>query len=919
VPLKRCFPAIAAVLLLVSTCAHAEELLIGAGPRRRPLFVELYRQSLYASARYARGFRTYDAELSPQATAALTVEFHDEGSLLHVALSRGGKVLASGVADFPPADWDVAAELARSRALAAELLAAVPGAPPEPARIGTDLARARLAYVVFDFPSLVWAVDSLGDAQRGRAGDPEALKLMSLSYAWLGRWLEDLPSDRAKTFEARALALASLSAGSAGAADSELSLALALCGRQADALAVLQRGPPDSPEIAALASSLSRRDVQRLLPLAKSSRQWGWALALNAMSLGLTRGALPVLERLARTAPADFPAMHFLSQFLDVSDNHSLTQAYAALPRRLLSQGDFLAGRREGGEKPDAAAAPLDARGFIDGVRRAAGDPAEEIPAEARAGLLLDAAVDAELARMHFTVVQLSAPGTARSLAAAARPLSEAHPWGFLIPLIREGLDKDPEAAGELDAGLAKAPLNFGGVRALERDFEGVYNFNFSAWLATRDAELDDLSREDFVRGYEPNSAVGLARVGALDPFNSAPYEWGDEALADLGLERLGDRPPLLKKKFEFALKRRPRDLAAIGSLADRILRFDPEDWEARRTKAALLVAGGKPLDAAASWREAVRDAPSSLLAANAAAQMAWACSVAGDYARARRIALAAAPAYSKSTLLALAHAYEEAGRYDLAEKFYVAAESRYGKPWKQPLLGQFYMRTGDPRGWGLVHAQIPKFFAHQQESGIVLTDEDHIELLNAFLMTEEWHNAADLLARVLVPRWHPYESRYYLWLAVAILNSEGGTVEDAKAQLEPNRVRIPNDDALLPVYDAFLGVKTGEEAAEQLDFHPEELSLSSYLLAQYYTRAHPSPEKAQRLLKTVVALKRYDAPEYYLAKKQLGRIPIYSERIWRQLFAQLADVGELGERASRWWAAENSAGKNGTPRRSRR
>jgi tetratricopeptide (TPR) repeat protein len=848
------------------------------------------------------------------------VEFHDEGSALYVVLSRGGSVLAQSAADFPPAEWDIAAEVERSRALAAKLLGALPGAAPERARIGTDLARARLAYQTFDFPSLVWVVDSLGEAQRGFAGDPDAVKLMSVSYAWLGLWLDELPSDSAKTFEARALALAALSGRTPGGATSELSLALALCGRQSDALTVLQQSAPDSPEIASLAEALIREDLQPIVAAAKNSRQWRWALALNAMKLGLPQVARPVLGDLARSAPADFPAMHFLSRFLDVSEKHSLMEAYAALPRRLLVQGDFLAGRRQGDEKPNPSIPPLDARAFVDGLRRGdVGNPAEEIPRTARERLLLDAAVDAELVRMHFVVVELSAERSARALAAAARPLSEAHPWGFLIPLIREGLDKDPAAADELNKGLAKAPVNYGGISALGRDFLDVYNFNFNEWLATRDAELDDLSHEDLFRGDEPNAQVGLIRIASLDPYDSSPYEWGDEAQADTGLRLLGDRPALLKKKFTFALKRRPRDLDAIAALADRLLRLDPDDWGARRTKSAVLIVRGKPLDASANWGEVVRFQPSSLLAANAAAQMAWACSVAGDHARARRIALAAAPAYSKSVLLALAHAYEETRRYDLAEKIYVAVEARYGKPWKQPLLGKFYMRTGDPRGWGLVHAQIPKFFAHQQEGGIVLTDEDHIELLDAFLMTEEWRNAADLLASVIAPRWHPNETRYFLWMAITILNSEGGGYEDVKERMESSRKGMHDDDPLLPVYDAFLGSKTGDEAAEQLDFYPENLSLGSYMLAQYFTHVRPEPEKVKKMLKQVVALKRYDSPEYYLALKQLDRVPIYSERIWRQLFAQLADVSDLRGRASRWWAAEISAKKNGPDQRTRR
>jgi hypothetical protein len=165
----------------------------------------------------------------------------------------------------------------------------------------------------------------------------------------------------------------------------------------------------------------------------------------------------------------------------------------------------------------------------------------------------------------------------------------------------------------------------------------------------------------------------------------------------------------------------------------------------------------------------------------------------------------------------------------------------------------------------------------------------------------------------VLIPRWHPTDARYQLWLAAAVMSSENGSFADAKRDLEAAVNMIPADDPLLPVFNVFVGRGDIAEARAQLDYHPENMSLGAYVLALLYQRVTNEPEKAQEMLKMVVALKRFDSPEYYLASRQLGRVPPYSTRFWRQLFAQISDAGQLGGRAARWWAAQNAPKTNGT------
>lgn len=886
---------LALALLALSLPSYADTVALAPGPRRKPLFVQLYRQSVYAAARYVRGADTFDAELSPGATAELTVGFTDEGEVLRIALSRPEGELAAGTVPFPTETWDILTEVEKARQFASALAKRIPVVSTQPASIATDLARARLAYEAFDLTSMVWLADTLGAAQRGRAGSTEAVKLMSAAHAWTGRWLSALPTARAKLFQARALAYAALSRG-----DPELALALAHCGRPADALFVLSRSTPDGSELARVAETLARLDAAAARSRARGSRQWLWTLALTAEYPGNGEESQATLKVLASSSPVDLAALHYWTYGADVTDGHAATERYLALPFILQRTGDFLDGRRvKMDEEADLDSASFQA--LVDGLTRGgSGDPGEEVPRSERASILLDAAVDAVVLRQEFLVRRLGSPQAASALAAEARPLS-AHPWGFAIPLIRQALEQDQEAGAALKAGLAEVPISNGGLLLLGDLFRAVPGFSVPAWAASRDSELEDIASDMKMRALVIGSEPAMVRLAELAPYDSCPYERREDAVLDVGLAKLGERPGLLGYKLANALQKRPRSAAAIAAAADRLLAVSPTNQEALDAKASLLLYQGQPLEAAELWRKLVRARPDSLGAAQAAARMAWAYSVAGQNRRARQVALAAAPAYSYMNLGALGRTLEDTGRFDLAEKVYLAMHMRYEQAASRNLLGRFYMRTGDPRGHGLVHAAIPRFMKHQTEPDAVLTDDEHIGLLHAFLMTGEWAEAFHLLNTVLVPRWHNDDPRYLLWLLVTGLKSEQASHTNLIKSLSNSRDRMAEGDPLTPVVDAFLQTKTPEQAAAELDLDPDERTLGLFMLAQYWTHVRADPAKAAALLEATVALKRYENTSYYLALKALGRMPSYPQRVQRQLQGLFADLALLPHRTRRW------------------
>ncbi len=898
--------AVLVSLLVWAPPARALTVLVTKGSQRRPLFTELYRQSVIAAARYGRGFDAIDAALTPNATAPIVVAFFDEGQILRISLRIDQKQAAFAHVPYPEARWPVLADIENSRKIAEGLVAKIPGAQPPAAHIATDMARAQLGYQTFDLPALVWVVNTLGAAQRGKAPDPDALKLMSASYGWMGHWLNGLPTNHAKLFHARALALAALAGKLSGDASPELALALAHAGRQADALFVLARSTPSGSETAAVADALSRQDSTKAEAGAKGSRQWLWTLAFTSMYNENEDEETSAYRELIKD-PSDFPAIHMYFHQLGQEQRDTLTAAYLELPEALAASGDFLDGRRPvpPSTLSGASTATIASgwKGIITASQDAAHDDvAEEISHTARAGILLDAAVDAASLRMGGVMGRERA-----ELKARAAGLTAAHPWGFLPQLIgrTEKIDAEEKEFGE---SLARAPFCYGGLRAIFENFHDEHAWNVYEWMAPREGELDDVTLDTGFRSRIKDAPVGPERGAELDPFSSGPYMLGGEQTIDAGLTRLGERPPLLRRKLSFMLQKRPFDAAATAATVDRLLAVGPSDWRARSTKAALLMLQNKPHEAAAVWREFIAREPGSPAATYAASEMSWIYAVAGDVRRSRALALAAAASYSREGLLALARAYEDSGRYDMAEQVYAMIEYRYGGRLAGTLMAKFYLRTGDPRGYGLVSAGIPKFFAHQQSAG-TLTDEDHLQLLDSFLMTEQWDSAFDLLNQVVVPRWHPHDARYMLWLAVTWLKTNQGRSDGIKI-LEQERPGMDPKDSLTAIVDVFIQSATVDEALSGLNLDPSLRSRQLYMLAQYLTLARHEPERATTLLASVVALKQYDSIEYYLALKALDRIPSYPARVLRQLSAITSDLAWSGARIARWRTAP-SAKKN--------
>lgn len=891
---------LAPVFLLLAITASAQTVLISPGPKRRPLFVQLYRQSLFAAARYGRGLTAFDGELSPGTTAAWMVDFLEEGPNLKIRLREGDRPVNDAQTPFPSGAWDALQEIEYARRFGEDLFRKIPGSVPVPANPGTDLARARLAYEAFDLPSLVWLINTLGDAQRGKTGTPEALELMSVAYGWLGRWLAVIPSDRAKLFQARSVALAALAGGPRPGVRPALALALAHCGRPGDALFELARSTPDAGQWAAQAEAYARADGVKARGAGEESRPWRWTSALTARSRGLSEESRELFGRL-RNGAADLAALHYLADEADVSEGHEATMSYLQAPFQLQASGDFVAGRRIAGGEPHTADAGMDFSSLVGALRGSpAGDPAEEIPASARAELLLDFALDAAVARIRFVVHSLGMPADGRALAAAAQPLAQVHPWGFLLPLIREDREKERGLEAVLLRGLSGVRAGYGGAHLLIDEFHDVNDFNPREWVVSRESEFDDATGDFGLVNRPPYAPEVLTRLSTLNPYSPIPYGSGSEALLDQGLAKLGERPDLLVKKLGLALERRPRDLEAVDAAAGRLLAVDRMNWVALTVKTGIRIAKGEFEKAAEAWREFVRLKPDTLAAAHAVALMSWAYSAGGDFRRARELAVAAAPAFSHTVLLRLAHAYEETGRYDLAEDIHGVIQWRYPSALSAHALGKFLMRTGDPRGYGLVRAGIPWFFSHQQEPGVVLTDSDHQDLFHAFLFTEDWKHAFQLINTVLVPRWHPDDADFLLWLAVAEVKAGEGGFTDAAEMLGQAQPKIAKSDPLYMVVEAYLRQKTPEEAEAELPLEPGLRALGYYFLAEFRVLSRSNPDKATALFEAAAALRQYEQPAHYLALKSLGKVPSFLERLWRHFKGIVADASRAPDLARR-------------------
>ncbi|HBL18186.1 MAG TPA: hypothetical protein DD417_15890 [Elusimicrobia bacterium] len=826
----------------------------------------------------------------------MVVSLGEDEDHLRLSLDRGAGAIVTTTAEFPGARWDVFAELSRAQSATDLLLAGFPR-PIQPPSNPTDVSRPEMAYADIDYFSMVWVVNNLGEALRGRSAEPAALRRMSSAYSWLGRWTTLLPSTKGKLFHARALAYAALAHDISGNASSELALALVQAGRDADALFVLAKSTPSSPELSDLATCLVKQDIKTARAKAESSRQWMWARYFTA---GATHERRDSLRQLVESNPFDVSAMRSLMMEEDVGPKHDLTQQYLHTthdwePYLKLVDGQLQSKDSEFQFEHDR---DISAQHFLESMAQAQpGEPADEIPVSGRMDLAREFAFDAALSGMIFQTWQYAVQERAEGLFKQVQPYVQAHPWGFLLPLVKPKLSADPQAASVVWACVGKIPLRYGGVQLLER-FTDIEGLRLGDILQRRSEEFDDV-RPDLNVLLEAGalSRQAAQRLLELVPYSYVPYAFlakmdNDPRLIDEGIRQLGEVPALLSISSAKALSARPFDPVLAIALLDRLLAVDPGNGSARQSKSTLLMAQGKTAEAIENWRDYLKMDSQSLEAVNIVSEMSWAYAILGKSDLARRLAVSASPAYSWKALMSLAHAYEECRRYDLAERTYRAVERRYGddhRRWR----AKFYLRTGDMRGHPMVRAYISWFRTYQQRGDVVLTDADHLKLLEAFLLTGEWAEAHHLLGSVLLPRWHVGSARFALWMAICGLKA-GQPFGDALVPIKTVRPQMAVDDPLLPVIELYLGERKVEDVAFAPIVNATDRSEANYMIGQFLIHRMGRPEDAIPFFEKTVALREYEQEAYTLALSELGRVPSYGRRLYDQWRAIWLDAVAL-------------------------
>ena len=283
--------------------------------------------------------------------------------------------------------------------------------------------------------AMIWVLNTLADAQKGRPPWPEALQMMSRGYSWLGKWTNGMPTNKAKIFHARALAFAELLGSLSGNASSEKALALTQCGRDKDALFVLARSTPDSQDTSALASALTTRDLQAVEQRLRSnpSRAWRFAFALLTDYHNRTGKSRAAFAGLVKDNPLDLTSLSWLIDIEDVGPNHDLTRQYldttlgwepyleVVMGRRAPSDLEYVLEYPRSRQPPDSAS-------LIEALSRMPpGDLNQEIPLRARMELAQDFAFDAAIARMIFLRTNMGSRKTPKSCSQGSSP------WPALI------------------------------------------------------------------------------------------------------------------------------------------------------------------------------------------------------------------------------------------------------------------------------------------------------------------------------------------------------------------------------------------------------------------------------------------------------------------------------------------------------
>ncbi|MBI5208860.1 MAG: hypothetical protein HY927_02675 [Elusimicrobia bacterium] len=891
--------------LLAGPGYAADEVLIESAPYRRPLFTELYRQSLYAAARYRYGLQAYDAELSSPRLAGFAVSFEESAGELRIALRIQDTSLNELAVPYPEERWDILAEIKRAGDTATALLDAKWAPVAGPPRPTNDIGRAESGFEALDVYALIWTINTLAEAQRDRPPWPDALRMMARAYGWLGKFNNGIPSNKAKIFHARALALSDLAERLSVGASSEKAFALTLCGRDSDALFVISQSTPDSPDLSSLAGVMARQDLGAARPQGKAgkSREWKYAYAMLADYHAKGLESREAFKALVESNPLDLNSLNWLVGIADVGPNHLLTRQLLGTALGWEPYLETVMGRRA----PAGLAYPLsrpppDATGFLNALSRLPpGDPAEEIPMRTRVELAKDYALEAALSMMAFLEYNYGVPDQAKEQLKTFQPLVTGHPWGFLLPLVKPDLDKDQDAGRTLSEGLARVKLQYGGMRHLVKYIMHVFESDINAIVADRRLEFDDVRLDLRERALIPDERTAAARrTMELSPYDPWPYHKiakaeGNPRVFEDAMARLGDSPAFLQSMISFILHRPPLDQNRYATVLDRLLAADPGNWMARTNKGILLISQDRLLEAIENWRGYLKVDSESLEAASAVCVMAWIYRLMGHPDLARRLSLSAAPTYKAQALFELAYAFEDDGRYDLAERMIRAARQRYGEKFIQS-LAKFYLRTGDPRGRSLLKAHIRRFFSMQSAGRILLTDRMHLDLLECFLLTGQWVKAYGLLNQVLVPRWHPNSAKFGLWTVVSMMKA-GPAYGEATESLKALRPNIPSTDPLLPLARLYLEEQGVAETLPSPSDAPSVRSLFYYFVGQYLMYRKGEPGKGREFFEKTVRLKQFENPEYYLSLKELGRAPCMADRLRRQFTAWLRDIGKIHER----------------------